>query len=192
MPIMTYRGEKTVGEIADKMFERLTPRQKLTAEAEILKANPRLADPSTLAKGTILKMPDIAELRPKTSRALENPDALLAKHLAQALDDFGQRFDARATQATDDSRRARQARARHRAGPAGTGRADRQAAGVAGRRCRGAAQVDGRRTQGDGEGPGSLRPGRRGTPAGRAGDWGYIEVPPRRHRTLQCVSRRSV
>lgn len=104
MPIMTYRGEKTVGEIADKMFERLTPRQKLTAEAEILKANPRLADPSTLAKGTILKMPDIAELRPKTSRALENPDALLAKHLAQALDDFGQRFDARATQAADDSR----------------------------------------------------------------------------------------
>ena len=104
MPIITYRGEKSVGEIADKMFERLTPKQKETAEAAILKANPRLAEPAKLGKGTILKVPDIVELRPKTSRALENPDALLAKHLAQALDGFRQRFEARSKQAQDDNR----------------------------------------------------------------------------------------
>lgn len=105
MPIITYRGEKTVGEIADKMFERLTPKQKETAEAAILKANPRLAEPANLNKGTILRMPDIPELRPKTNRALENPDALLAKHLAESLDGFRQRFEARVTQAADDNQK---------------------------------------------------------------------------------------
>lgn len=104
MPITTYRGEKTVGEIADTMFERLTPKQKEVAEAAILKANPRLADPGKLARGTILKMPDIPELRPKTSRALENPDALLAKHLAEQLEAFAKRFDERAQQAVEDGR----------------------------------------------------------------------------------------
>lgn len=104
MPITTYRGEKTVGEIADKMFERLTPRQKETVEAAILKANPRLADPQALSRGTILKVPDIAELRPKSSRALENPDALLTRHLADMLDTYGKHLDARSVQASDDSR----------------------------------------------------------------------------------------
>jgi phage tail protein X len=103
MPIITFRGEKTVGEIADKMFVRLTPRQKEMAEAAILKANPRLAEPAKLNTGTILKVPDLAELRPKTSRALESPDALLAKHLADALDGFRQRFEGRSKQAQEDS-----------------------------------------------------------------------------------------
>ncbi len=104
MPITIYRGEKTVGDIADKLFERLTPRQKETVEAALLKANPRLADPAKLTRGTILKMPDIPELRPKTSRALENPDTLLAKHVAEALDGLGKRLDGRSTQAVDDVR----------------------------------------------------------------------------------------
>ncbi len=104
MAITIYRGEKTVGDIADKMFERLTTRQKEAVEAALLKANPRLADPTKLARGTILKMPDIPELRPKTSRALENPDTLLAKHVAQALDGLGKRLDARSTLAVDDVR----------------------------------------------------------------------------------------
>lgn len=104
MPITTFRGEKSVGEIADTMFERLTPAQKKTAEAAILKANPRLAEPAKLPKGSILKVPDIAELRPKTSRALENPDALLAKHLAESLDNYAKRIDARAQQAAEENR----------------------------------------------------------------------------------------
>lgn len=104
MPIMTYRGEKTIGEIAEKMFEGLTAKQKEKVEIEILKANPHLRDPSKVGKGTILKMPDMAELRPKTSRALENPDALLAKNLADALAEFGQRFELRSKQAASDNK----------------------------------------------------------------------------------------
>jgi phage tail protein X len=100
MPIATYRGEKTIGEIADKLFVRLTPKQKEKVEKAILKANPRLASADRVATGTIIRVPDMPELRPKASRALENPDTLLAKHLAEAMDEFAHRLQARMKQAS--------------------------------------------------------------------------------------------
>lgn len=102
MPITTFRGEKSVGDLADKMFERLTPKQKEKVEAAILKANPMMRDPSKVSAGTIVSVPDMAELKPKTSRALENPDALLERHVADALTAFGQRFETRTAEAVND------------------------------------------------------------------------------------------
>lgn len=102
MPIATFRGEKTVGDIADKLYERLTPTQKAKVEAAILKDNPHLRDPSKVAPGTIVTVPEMAELRPKTSRALENPDALMARHIADAVTAYGQRFESRTKQASAD------------------------------------------------------------------------------------------
>lgn len=103
MPVMTYRGEKTLDDVAYSLFGKLTTKQRETVTEALLKANPRLAKPGELAHGTILRMPDKLEVHPKTSRALENPDALLAKTLADAVAAFGQRFEARAKQATADS-----------------------------------------------------------------------------------------
>jgi hypothetical protein len=68
MPITSFRGEKSLAEIADLMFERLTPKQREKAEAAILKANPRLSDLSTLPRGAVLKVPDLPELRAKARR----------------------------------------------------------------------------------------------------------------------------
>lgn len=85
MPIATFRGEKTVAEIADKLYVRLTPKQREKAEAAILKANPQLSDIRKLPEGTILRVPDLPELRVKVSRSLENPDGQIAKTLADIL-----------------------------------------------------------------------------------------------------------
>jgi len=100
MPIATFRGEKTVGEIADKLYLRLTPKQRETAEAAILKANPQLANLREVPKGAVLRVPDIPELRAKTNRNLENPDAQIAAMVGEALASFGSRLDAH-TQSAD-------------------------------------------------------------------------------------------
>ena len=44
MPIATFRGEKTVAAIADKLFVKLTPKQREKAEAALIKENPQLRD----------------------------------------------------------------------------------------------------------------------------------------------------
>ena len=92
MNITTFRGEKNVSEIVDKQYARLTPRQREKVEAAVLKANPRLRNISKIRQGTILHLPDIPELRTKTSRSLENPDAQIAKNVADALSSFEDRF----------------------------------------------------------------------------------------------------
>lgn len=95
MPIATFRGESSVGEIADKLFVRLTPRQREKAEAAILKANPQLIDLSSVREGSILRVPDIPELRPKTNRSLDNPDAQIGKEITDALSDYDKTLAAR-------------------------------------------------------------------------------------------------
>jgi hypothetical protein len=95
MPIATFRGEKTVADIADKMYLRLTPKQRKKAEAEILKANPQLNNLRAVPEGAIVRVPDLPELRPKTNRNLENPDTQIADAVSDALTALGTRFDAR-------------------------------------------------------------------------------------------------
>jgi hypothetical protein len=85
MPIATFRGERTVAEIADKLFVRLTPRQREKAEATLLEANPQLRDIENMREGTILRVPDLPELRAKTNRDLENHDAQIVKNVSAAL-----------------------------------------------------------------------------------------------------------
>lgn len=89
MPIATYRGERSVSEITDKLFSRLTPRQREKAESALIKANPQLSNIPELPMGAILRVPDIPELRAKTNRSLENPDDQIVKQITEALDVFG-------------------------------------------------------------------------------------------------------
>lgn len=95
MPFTTYRGEKSAGEIVDKMFVRLTNRQREIAVAALVKANPQLKKPKDVADGAILRVPDVPELRAKTRRDLENPDAQVAKDVAEALAGYNERLSAR-------------------------------------------------------------------------------------------------
>lgn len=95
MAIASFRGEKSVAEIADKLYVRLTPKQREKAEAALLKANPQLKDLGKLRAGTILRLPDLPELRAKTNRSLDNPDALIAKSVSESLSSYVKDLDER-------------------------------------------------------------------------------------------------
>jgi phage tail protein X len=95
MPFAIFEGECSVAEIADRLFIGLTQRQRETATAALLKANPRLARIEAVPRGALLEIPHIPALRAKATTANECPerqvfqllDAALrtyAEHLAQA------------------------------------------------------------------------------------------------------------
>lgn len=92
MAVTTFRGEKNLGELADKLFARLTPRQREKVEDALLKANPQLDQITSLRAGTLLKVPDLPELRAKAKRAGDGPDDQLARHLEVELQAFGQQL----------------------------------------------------------------------------------------------------
>lgn len=104
MPIATFRGEKSVADIADKMYARLTPKQREKATVELLKANPQLKDLSKVASGAVLRIPTLKDIRPKTTRNLENPDVQLAQSTSEALATFTERFDIHVKAAQEDSK----------------------------------------------------------------------------------------
>lgn len=95
MAVTTFRGEKNLGELADKLFLRLTPRQREKVESALLQANPQLEELSSLRAGTLLKVPDLPELRAKANRAGGNPDDQLAEHLSNELTAFVRRLGPR-------------------------------------------------------------------------------------------------
>lgn len=88
MAIATFRGERSVSEITNKLFTKLTPLQREKAETALLKANPQLSNIRKLPKGSILRVPDLPELRAKTNRSLENPDDQIVKQITESLDAF--------------------------------------------------------------------------------------------------------
>ncbi|WP_028469998.1 hypothetical protein [Neptunomonas japonica] len=88
MSIATFRGESSITEIADNLFAGLTAHQRKNVESKILKANPQLRDLSKVRKGSILRIPEIPELRAKVTRNLEKPDVQIVKDLSIAVNSF--------------------------------------------------------------------------------------------------------
>lgn len=94
MALITLRGEKNLGEIADRLFVRLTPLQRQKVEAALLRANPRLAKPGRLPEGVIIDIPDLPELRAKASPELDNPDRRVASMVRDAVTEGGKTLEA--------------------------------------------------------------------------------------------------
>jgi len=92
MAIATYRGERSISEITDKLYSKLTPAQRTRAEAALIKENPQLKNIRKLPEGAILRVPDLPELSTKTTRSLENPDDQIARSISQSLADFSKRL----------------------------------------------------------------------------------------------------
>lgn len=95
MAIATYRGEKSVADLATRLYTRLTPRQREKAEAALLKANPRLRDPRTLTEGAVLEVPDLDGSRLRARGDLANPADAIDDGVTEALEALGQRLEAR-------------------------------------------------------------------------------------------------
>jgi hypothetical protein len=98
MPIATFRGERSVDEITDKLYTGLTDRQREKARAAMLEANPQLATIDKVRNGSVLRVPRLPELRAKTNRSLENPDAQVALGISDALADYRKSFALRVKQ----------------------------------------------------------------------------------------------
>jgi len=93
MAFATFQGEHSVTEIASKLFVKLTAAQRKQAEAAILKANPELRHIAKLKPGTLLRIPpELSGLRPAKRRELEQPEALIAGTLTDALSAYGKRI----------------------------------------------------------------------------------------------------
>lgn len=99
MAIASFRGEKSVADLADKLYTKLTPRQRELAVDAILKANPQLAEIDKVPQGTLLNLPVLPELRAKATRKLESPDDQIVSQLRDALNAHGKRLAERNRQA---------------------------------------------------------------------------------------------
>ena len=78
MATFQYQGERDVGEIADRVYGRLTTRQRDQAIAALLKANPELRDLRRLRPGTELEAPALPGLgdRPTPIEPPVRPDPI--------------------------------------------------------------------------------------------------------------------
>lgn len=95
MSIATFRGERNVADIAESLFTKMNDTQRKKVVEQLLRVNPQLRDISKMKKGTILRVPSIPGLRPKTNRSLENPEEQVAEELAEALNNFEERMQKR-------------------------------------------------------------------------------------------------
>lgn len=86
MPSITLRGERNLGEIADRLFADLSPEQRRQVETALRRANPGLREARRLTPGLVIDVPDMPELRDKARRDDAAPSVRLAKALAAALD----------------------------------------------------------------------------------------------------------
>jgi hypothetical protein len=95
MPFATFEGEKSVAEIADRLFARMTPKQRETAVAALIRANPQLERIEALRPGVVLVVPDIPALRPKATVSNESPDRQVLEELDRATRSYAERVIAR-------------------------------------------------------------------------------------------------
>ncbi len=104
MNIITFRGERNVKEVTNRLFTRLTPRQQERAEAAILKANPQLRNIRRVPKGTVLEVPDLPELQAKRKPDQESPKSRFNEQLVESLGTFSKQFAEEASAAKEDSK----------------------------------------------------------------------------------------
>jgi phage tail protein X len=92
MRFATFEGERSVGDLADRLFVGLTARQRETAVAALVRANPRLAQIEEVPAGAVLEVPNIPALRPKTARTVATPDSQALLLLGEAVQSYARRL----------------------------------------------------------------------------------------------------
>lgn len=99
MPVIPFRGEKSLGEIADKLYNRLTPKQREKVESALLQQNPQLADLAALPTGTLVRLPQMPELSAKARAGSQGPQAEVAAQLGDGLGAYAKQLTLRYRQA---------------------------------------------------------------------------------------------
>lgn len=88
MAYIPLRSEKSISDLTEKLFKGLTPEKRKTAEAALLKENPKLINFSQLKPGTLLRIPKIKGLARKKTRSVADPEEDLMDEFLERLDIF--------------------------------------------------------------------------------------------------------
>ncbi len=72
MKYLLLRDEKSIADIVDKVYGRLSADEQKIAETAILKNNTRLKSISKMRKGTLITIPSIAEIPKHKKRSVVN------------------------------------------------------------------------------------------------------------------------
>lgn len=102
MRIKAYRDEKTLSEVADKVYSNLTPETRKLAEAELVKANPALAKIKDVKRGAVLVVPPVKGVKPRTHSGIDEPAAGLVEEISVALTEYDKLLAANFRVATAD------------------------------------------------------------------------------------------
>jgi hypothetical protein len=107
MPITTFRGEKSLAELADSLYAKLKPEHRADAERALLEANPQLKNLTGIAVGTVLRVPELAGVAPNRARVSDDPVRLAEDSLVKSLAAYRKllepRFDAEASSLKDEA-----------------------------------------------------------------------------------------
>ncbi len=89
MRLATTKGEKNVSELVTRVFDIKGPGAKARAkeaEAALLEANPHLANVANLPEGTVIVLPEAADVKPaEEARPLETSARNVLTELAQNI-----------------------------------------------------------------------------------------------------------
>ena len=83
------KSENSVSALVRRHYPNLSESQLQKAEAELLKANPHLADVSAFKPGTVVNLPDKPELKLKTGQAGDDPVEEMLGQLKDSVADYG-------------------------------------------------------------------------------------------------------
>ena len=92
MRITTFKGEKTVGELAARLFGQLAPDRLQAAQDALVRANPGLKTIGGLKPGGVLLVPDLQGTAPVKGRSQEQPTADHVRAVADAATQYQRRL----------------------------------------------------------------------------------------------------
>lgn len=88
MAYISIRSEKSISELADKVYSNLSAANRRAAEEALVKENPALKDIRKLKRGTLIRIPDIKNIKRKNTRSVADPDSELLEEYVEQLKAF--------------------------------------------------------------------------------------------------------
>jgi len=90
MAYIPLRTEKSVTELVNKVYSNLADKDRIKAEAAMIKENPALKNFANLKRGTLIRIPEIKNVKRKKTRSVSDPDGELMEDYLERLEVFSE------------------------------------------------------------------------------------------------------
>jgi hypothetical protein len=84
--LITLQNETTLRQVAERAFGTLDEKDRRSAEAALLKANPQLATRDAFRPGAVLRVPSVGDLAPTAAAAPDDPVSDVREAIGAALE----------------------------------------------------------------------------------------------------------